>query len=100
MQVAGCGEPLFDGFLHIGGQIGVERGRPGSKRGVRFDGKLVAGKVRGRVAHCLPEVGKRLVERLLRQAVHQVEVDGVEMAQSDLDGAAGFAVVVNAAQRL
>jgi len=45
------------------------------------------------------DIGERLRKRLSRQAVHQVEVEIVEVRGGDLDGALCLKVVVDAAQR-
>ena len=55
----------------------------------------------GREGHRLIQIGHRLGVVLIRQAVHQVQIQVVEAGPArHLDGAEGFAVVMNAAQRL
>ena len=46
------------------------------------------------------QIGQRFVQGLPRQRVHQVQIDVVEVAQRDVDGATRLLAVVNAAQRL
>ena len=52
-----------------------------------------------RVAKRLFEIVQRLFELLPRQAVHEVEVEVVEMLRRQFDGLAGFADIVNAPER-
>ena len=56
--------------------------------------------MRGTPANALLDVGERRVERLPGQAVHEVEVDVVEVLLRDPDRAPRLVRVVDAAQRL
>ena len=100
MHKPGSGQPGFDGLLHVGAKVGVGQfGRFGGKGGVGFERQLIAGEVRRCVAEGLFEIVQRLFELLPRQAVHEVEIEIVEMLRCQLDGQTGFAGVVNAPKR-
>ena len=48
--------------------------------------------------HCMIDVSKRFRQRLLRQRVHQIEIEVVEIIARDRHGAARLVIVVNSAQ--
>ena len=70
------------------------------KQGVGFQREVIGRKVGGAEAQRRIDVLLSLLQRLLRQGVHQVEVDVVEMRLRNADRAARLFAVVNAAQRL
>ena len=94
-------EPSLGALLHLGGQVvgGQFRWMPVEHR-VRLERQLVGRQVRGTPANALLDVGERPVERLPGQAVHEVEVDVVEVLLRDPDRAPRLVRVVDAAQRL
>ena len=97
----GGGEPGFDRFLHVGALVAFRQfGREGGEAGVRFQRQLIAGKVRRLEGERLLDVGQRLGMPLAGQAVHQVEVEGLEMAGGEFGGMAGLVAVVHPAERL
>ena len=101
MDEAGLGQPGLDGVLHVGAAVGIgQRGRRDGERRVRLDGELVAGQVRRRESERLLRVGECLFDGLSRQAVHQVEVEIVEVMRGERRGAARLSGVVDAAERL
>ncbi len=76
MLEAGRTQHLLRQVLHVGQCIVVRQlGRMRKERGIRLDGQLVGGKMRRSHAQARVEVGARAVERLARQAVHEVDVD-------------------------
>ena len=76
LTVAGSGEPGLAGFLHRPGMVVVrQRRRVGGERGVRFERQLIVRDVRGLQRHRALHVGQCAVQRLLRQRVHQVQID-------------------------
>ena len=101
VEVAGVSEPLIDHVLHVGGEFRVrQRRRMAVKEGVGFQREVVGRKVGGAEAQRRIDVLLSLLQRLLRQGVHQVEVDIVEMRLRNADRAARLFATVNAAQRL
>ncbi len=78
-----------------------QRGRARVEYGVGLERQLIPGQVLGCERHRLIQIGHGLGIVLIRQAVHQVQVQVVEAgAARHVDGAEGFAVVMDAAQRL
>ncbi len=70
------------------------------KVGIRLDGQVICGEVPRRELDRRRKVGLRLHQGLLGQAVHEIEVDVVEVGAGDLDRAARLMVIVNATERL
>ena len=78
-QAAGAGA-LGDQVQHVAGQVGVRQagGRSGREHRVGLDGQVVDGQVRRLEAQRRVQLARQVVQRLPRQRVHQVEVEGVE----------------------
>ena len=95
-------KPCPDRLLHVGGQVVVRQvGRRGvAERRVGLEGEVVGRQVRRLEAERGVDIGQRLGQRLPRQGVHQVEIEGVEMGGGQLGGATRLGVVVNASERL
>ena len=99
--VARCSQAGFDGFLHVGAQIAFRQfGREGGEAGVGLQRQLVAGEVRGGEAEGGFEVIQRLCHCLAGEAIHQIEVETLEVFAGELCGLAGFCRTVNAPQCL
>ena len=90
---------MLDGFLHVRAaiRVGQDRRRD-SKRGIRLDGELIAREVRRAKVECLCHVRQCLIDGLPRQAVHEVDVEVVEMMGSQLSCLACLCRIVNPVQ--
>ncbi len=71
-----------------------------AERRVGFEREVVSRQVRRPERQRSLEIGQRLGQRLPRQRVHQVEIEGIEMGGGKLGRAARFGIVVDAPQRL
>ncbi len=102
LGVAAGGQPLQPGLLNRPENVFLgQRGRARVEHGVGFQRQLIPGQVLGCERHGLIQIGHRLGVLLIRQAVHQVEVQVVEAgAARHLDRTEGFAVVMDAAKGL
>ena len=99
--VTGCRQSGFDRILHVGAQVRLrQRRRAGGKGGVGFDRQLIAREVSRRERQCRVDVCQRLFEVLTGQAVHQVEVQIVEVAGRHRDRLPRLPLVVDAAECL
>jgi hypothetical protein len=91
---------LGDAVEHgVGNVVFGQRGRKLGEPGVGLDGEVIDRDVRWRERQRLREVGLEVLERLARQRVHQVEVEGVEGAGGLFHGGDGLGAVVHAAER-
>ena len=78
--VAGSGQARLDRVLHVGAGVGRGQfGREGGEARVRLERQLVAGQVGRRKGECGLDIGQRFGLRLPGQAVHQIEVEALEM---------------------
>ena len=78
LAVAGGSQRRFASLLHGPGMVVIrQRRRVGGEHGVRFQRELVVRDMGGLQRHRAFHVGQRALQGLLRQRVHQVEVDVV-----------------------
>ncbi|RMR95671.1 hypothetical protein ALP75_202581 [Pseudomonas syringae pv. actinidiae] len=102
LRVPLSGQQLLSGFLNIPKNVVFRQNRrliP--EDGVGFQGQLIPGQVRRREGDGLAQIVQRFVLRLVRQAVHQVQVEVVETGLTrHVGGANRFVAIVDAAQRL
>ncbi len=96
------GQTRLDCLLHVGGEIVVRQIRRGrvAERRVGFERQVVDRQVRRLEAQRDIDVGKCLSQRLPRQGVHQVEVEGIEVDGGKFGCPARLAVIVDAPQCL
>ena len=101
MLVAVFGQQRLDALLHLAAGIVIrQRRRIAVEQGIRLQRQVVAGQMLRLVFQRDAHILLGLCQRLLRQGVHQVEVDIVEMALRDIDRTACFIRIVDAPQRL
>ena len=102
LGVATGGQTLQPGFLNRPENVFLgQRGRARVKHGVGFQRQLIPGQVLRGERHRLIQIGHRLGVLLIRQAMHQVEVQVVEAgAARHVDGAERFTVIMDAAEGL
>ncbi len=102
LRVAMSGQQLLSGFLNVPENVvfGQHRWLIPEHR-VGLQGQLIPGQVGRREGNGLAQIGQCFVLGLIRQAVHQVQVEVVETGPArHVGGANRFVAVVNAAQRL
>ena len=94
-------QPRLDGLLHIGGQVVVGQigRRAGGKQGVGLQRQVIGRQMARAQRQRLFDIGQRLLQRLAGQGVHDVQIEGVEVAAGLLGGAARFVGAMNAPQR-
>ena len=101
VRVTARGKRGADGVLHRRRRILVrQRGRMPVEERVRLEREVVERQMRRAGRQRGFGVGARLGERLLGQRDHEVEIDVIEMLLCDIDRAPGFAIVVDASERL
>ena len=99
MLVAGACERRVHGVLDVGGRVVVgQRRRIAVEQRVGLERQVIERQVRRRERQRRREVGARLVHRLPRQAVHEVEVHVAEDHQRRFGRAARLVGVVHAAE--
>ena len=99
--VSASGQRLLDGELHIGAGIVLGKlRRPAVEGSVGLYRQLVGGNMRHAAGERPADVGARHVDRLRRQAVHQVEIYVVEARECGFHTAPGFGRGVDASERL
>ena len=79
--------------------FGQAFGRRVAEGRVRLQGKLVGADVLHAERQSSLHIGQRVCGILLRQGIHQINIDALENAAGFFDGSAGFVCRVNAPQR-
>ncbi|MCW0416884.1 hypothetical protein NB689_002638 [Xanthomonas sacchari] len=103
LRVAGLGQQRLAALLHVPGVVvlGHALRRSRGEHGVRFQGELVVAQVGRLQRQRLRDVALGLGQGLLRQRVHQVQVDiGIAGVLRQLHRTLGLGAVVDAAQPL
>ncbi len=100
MLVAAPGQQRFDRRLHRRSRVIVRQlRREAVEIRVGFQRQVVGREMRRREADGRFDICARLRQCLLRQAVHQIEVEIIEVRMRDFDRAPGLCIIVNAAER-
>jgi hypothetical protein len=68
--------------------------------GIRLDCQVIHGQVRRLESERRPKISVQLRQRLIRQSIHQVEIEVFEMRSRDVDRCTRLSLVVNTPQFL
>src|SRR5690606_21246727 len=84
-------------FLHVSDTFVIRQAwRTTIKLGIGFNRELIPGEMRWSAINCLAQIRQRIVETLLRQTKHQIEIEVVEASVArDLRCAQRFVAVMH-----
>ncbi|CRM80693.1 hypothetical protein [Pseudomonas sp. 22 E 5] len=102
LRVTVFGQQRLAGFLNVPQRVVFrQRGRLVPEHGVGFQRQLIPRQVRGLQRDGLAQVAQGIVQRLIGQAVHQVQVEVIEPGLAGhTSGAHSLIAIMDAAQRL
>ena len=87
MIIAVCGQQRFDVLLHIAARIIIRQGRRiAMKQRVRLQRQVIARQMLGRKRQRNLHILQGFIQGLIRQRIHQIEIEIIELLLRNLDG--------------